>query len=33
MAEDVAHLEIKSERAIRGALEIIRVFPGARIVN
>ena len=33
MAEDVAHLEIKSERAIRGALEIIRAFPGARILH
>jgi len=33
MAEDVAHLEIKSERAIRGALEVIKAFPGARIVH
>ncbi len=33
MADDVAHLEIKSERAIRGALEIIRAFPGARILH
>ena len=33
MAADVAHLEIKSERAIRGALEVIRMFPGSRIVN
>jgi len=32
-ADDVAHLEIKSERAIRGALEIIRMFPGARITH
>ena len=33
MAGDVAHLEIKSERAIRGALEIIRMFPGTRITH
>ena len=33
MAEDVAHLEIKAERAIRGALEVIRALPGARIIN
>ena len=32
-AADVAHLEIKSEAAIRGALEVIRAFPGARIVH
>ncbi len=32
-ADDVAHLEIKSEKAIRGALEVIRAFPGARIVH
>ena len=33
MADDVAHLEIKSERAIKGALEVIRAFPGARIIH
>jgi len=33
MADDVAHMEIKSERAIRGALEVIKAFPGARIVH
>ncbi len=33
MLDDMAHLEIKSEKAIRGALEIIRAFPGARIVH
>ena len=32
-AEDVAHLEIKSKAAIRGALEVIRAFPGARVVH
>jgi hypothetical protein len=31
--EDVAHLENKSVEAIRGALEIIRAFPGARIIH
>jgi hypothetical protein len=33
MEEDVAHLENKSEEAIRGALEVIRAFPGARILH
>ena len=33
MADDVAHLEHKPEKAIRGALEIIRAFPGARIIH
>jgi hypothetical protein len=33
MADDVAHLESKSEAAIRGALEVIRAFPGARILH
>lgn len=32
-AEDVAHLENKSEQAIRGALKVIRAFPGARIIH
>jgi len=31
--EDVAHLESMSERAIRGALAIIKIFPAARIVK
>ena len=29
--EDVAHMESMSERAIRGALAIIKIFPAARI--
>ncbi len=33
MANDVARLAIKSEKAIRGALEIIRAFPGARVIH
>jgi hypothetical protein len=33
MEEDVAHLENKSEEAIRAALEVIRAFPGARILH
>jgi hypothetical protein len=33
MEEDVAHLENKSEEAVRAALEIIRAFPGARILH
>jgi hypothetical protein len=33
MADDVAHLEGKSDKAIRGALEVIRAFPGARILH
>ena len=32
-ADDVAHLEDKSEKAVRSALEVIRAFPGARIVH
>jgi hypothetical protein len=32
-AEDVAHLESKSEEAIRATLEVIRAFPGAKIVH
>ena len=32
-AEDVAHMESMSERAIRGALAIIKIFPAARIVK
>jgi hypothetical protein len=32
-ADDVAHLENKSEEAIRGALEVIRAFPGSRIIH
>ncbi len=32
-AEDVAHLESKSEAAILAALEVIRAFPGARIIH
>ena len=31
--EDVTHLEHKSDEAIRGALEVIRAFPSARITN
>jgi hypothetical protein len=33
MEEDVAHLENKSEEMIRAALEVIRAFPGARILH
>ncbi len=33
MEEDVAHLENKSDEAIRAALEVIRAFPGARILH
>ena len=32
-AEDVAHMESMSERAIRGVLAIIKIFPAARIVK
>ena len=33
MAEDVAHLEHKSEKAIRGALNVFAVFPGAKVLQ
>ncbi len=33
MAEDVAHLEHKSEKAIRGALNVVAVFPGAKVLQ
>jgi hypothetical protein len=33
MEEDVTHLENKSEEMIRAALEVIRAFPGARILH
>ena len=33
MLDDMAHLGSKPEKAIRGALEVIRAFPGARIVH
>ena len=32
-ADDVAKLERKSERAVKAALEIVRTFPGARIIH
>ncbi len=33
MAEDVAHLEHKSEKAIRGALNVCAIFPGAKVLR
>ena len=33
MIDDMARLKSKSEKAIRGALAVIRAFPGARIIH
>ncbi len=33
MLDDMAHLESKSEAAIRATLEVVRAFPGARVVH
>ena len=33
MFDDMDRLQGKSEKAIRGALEVIRAFPGARVIH
>jgi len=33
MAEDVAHLEHKSEKAIQSVLNVFAVFPGAKVLQ